>query len=212
MSIVYDQIRSAELFITNMSETPSIREVFAGVGRDAAYIQQGQQLLEEVRRLYREKHDEYGDQYHGTVALHEAREAAHDTYMEHLEFARILFEGHVDAQENLQLTGERRRALDGWLGQTRAFYEGILEDESLLEEMGTLMITREDLEAGRAQVEEVAALHDARQREMSEAQRMTEARDQALDRLNAWESQNRRIARVLFRKDPQHLEALGIRA
>ena len=212
MPSLNDQIRSAELFIENMSKTPSIQEAFASVGRDAAFIQQGQQLLEEVRRLYRQKQDEYGDQYGGTTDLYEARDAAHDAYMEHLDFARIVFETDANAQESLQLAGERRRALNDWLSQGRSFYEGLLEDEVLLEQMGTLMITREDLEAGRAQIEEVAAIHDARQREMSEAQRTTDRRDQALDRLNDWIRQNRRIARVLFRKDPQHLEALGIRA
>ena len=47
---------------------------------------------------------------------------------------------------------------------------------------------------------------------MGEAQRTTVQREQALDRLNDWVSQNRRIARVLFRNDPQQMEALGIRA
>ena len=73
-------------------------------------------------------------------------------------------------------------------------------------------VTQEDLEASRQQVDAVAEARQERKQEAAEAQRATEQRDAVLDQLEAFVGQNRRLARVLFRNDPQHLEALGLTA
>ena len=212
MPSINEQLSSAEIFIDNMQRFPAVRDAFAGVGRGEEYVQEGRQLLEEARRLCQQQLDMYGDQYDASSKLARAREAVHDQYMAHLELARVLFEEDIDAQADLVLRGERRQAFKDWVVQTRTFYEKLLSSDERLAQMATLMITREDLEAAQAQVEAVAAARSEQQGEMSEAQDATERRDEALDRLNDWVSQNRRIARVLLRKNPQHLEALGIRA
>lgn len=212
MPSIYDQIRSAELFIDNMERSAAVRDAFATVGRGGDYVQEGRQLLDEALRLYGTQQNQYGDQYGATDGITKAREAIHDTYMAHLELARALFEEDRDAQADLGLRGERRRAFDAWLGQVRTFYTELLASDAYVGEMATLLITREDLEAALAEVEALAAARSKQQDEIGEAQNATEERDRAIDRLMAWVAQNRRIGRVVLRHTPQHLEALGIRA
>ena len=231
-------IENARFFLQNVQETPAIQQRFAAAGRDAAYFQQGQTHLDDTERLNQQQEDEYGDQYAATDALHQSRETAHDTYMGHLGLARIAFEEDPDALHALRLNGRRKQALPAWLAQAGTFYDGLLEDGSApadgstpddgtttdgtttptgqpaarRQAMAAFGVTQQELEAGRDEVDAVAQARSEREQEAAEAQRATETRDAALDRLEDFVGQNRRLARVLFRKDPQHLEALGLTA
>ena len=229
-------LENARLFLQNVQQTPAIQQRFAAAGRDAAYFQQGQAYLDEVERLNQQQDDEYGDQYTATDTLHQKREVAHDTYMGHLGLARIAFEDDPDAQQALRLNGSRKQALPAWLAQASAFYDGLLTDDTpdgppsqedrtgggttattdqpaaRRQALAVFGVTRQELEAGRDEVDAVARVRQEREQEAAQAQRVTEERDAALDRLEDFVGQNRRLARVLFRRDPQHLEALGLTA
>ena len=219
-------IENARLFIQNVQDTPVIQQRFAAAGRDDAYFQQGQTYLDDTERLNQQQEDEYGDQYATTDALHRKRDAAKDTYMGHLGLARIAFEDDPDAQSALRLGGSRKQALPAWLAQAGAFYDGLLtgapadgdtttptdQPAQRRQAMAAFGVTQQELEAGRGEVDAVAQARQERKQEAAEAQHATETRDAALDQLEAFVGQNRRLARVLFRNDPQHLEALGLTA
>lgn len=209
---INQQLSSADTFIENAMQVAAIRDLFATIGRDADYFQEGRALLEEARALHNRQQAEYGDQYEATNVVYAQREEVHEAYMLHVRLARIAFRGDLSAQGALQLNGERQRAVAAWLDQTLTFYENVLKAEELADRMTAFGVTDAALRETYAAVQEVAAARREQQRQKGEAQQATEKRDEALDRLAAWMGENQALARVLLIDDPQQLEKLGILA
>jgi hypothetical protein len=56
---------------------------------------------------------------------------AYAAYMRYVKVARIALKGNVAAAQKLDLNGERKQTLSGWLKQARQFYAGALGDAAL---------------------------------------------------------------------------------
>ena len=209
---ISEVLEEAGTFIQNAQADADITAAFAGVGKDASFFEDGQARLDEARRLHRKQEREYGDQYAATDTLYEKQEALHGTYVRHLTLARIALEDDTDAQTTLKLPGRRRRTILGWIDQVQAFYDNLAENEDWQAAMATYNITPDDLQAGRAELEEVVQARRTQERETGEAQQATDARDEALDHLDAWMSEARTLARLVMLDQPQKLEELGMLA
>ena len=205
-------LQDAGLFIENAIETPPIQEAFASVGREPKHFEEGRAMLDEGRRLHEKQQDEYGDQYAATERLRAMEDAARDRYMRHYGFAEAAFRDDPDAQSALGLHGPRKRSLGGWLDQALTFYDNLLGNPALLKAFREEfpLVEKEKLEAAREEARATAAAFQERRREAGEARRATDARDEVLDRLDDWLDKERRIARALFRDEPEHLKTLGV--
>ena len=205
-------LQDAGLFIENAIETPPVQEAFASVGRGTEHFEEGRAMLDEGRRLHQKQQDEYGDQYAATERLGETEDAARERYMRHYGFAEAAFRDDPDAQSALGLSGPRKRSLGGWLDQALTFYDNLMSNPALLEAFREEfpLIEEEVLEAAREEVHATASAFQERRREAGEAERATDARDEVLERLDDWLDKERRIARALFRSEPEHLKTLGV--
>ena len=206
------RLTRAQIALDNSQSDPILQEMMAAYGYDAARLQEGRTLLEAARNAQAACAAEYGDQYAATDELSEALEEAQQTYMRHLQVARIAFSDDREVRRALELDGRRKQTLGGWLKQARLFYKNALVDaeaQAALEQFG---VTREDLLNTQAKVEAVETANAAQEREKGEAQKATEKRDLAVDALDAWMSDFRAIARIAFEEDPQQLEKLTITA
>ena len=190
-----DQLYLAELFMHNAMAVPAIREAFAGIGRGADYFQQGEALLAEARRLHARQCNLYGGRIGATQELHEARSAAHETYVRHLSLARLAFEGDASAQKALLLTGPRQESYAGWIDQTVIFYDGLLKDEEMRRRIASFGVSREDLEAARGAARGVGVLRRKQLNKTGAAKEATAKRNAALRALAGWMRENKALAR-----------------
>ena len=90
-------------------------------------------------------------------------DAAH---MRYVKVARIALNGNVAAAQKLDLNGERKQTLSGWLKQARQFYAGVLGDAALLAKLAENGITQQKLTEGQAFVDavKVASIAQAKER------------------------------------------------
>ena len=207
-----ERFSAADVFIHNAMVAPDIREAFARAGRDEAYFQEGQTLLTNARRLHERQQAEYGDQYEATDDLYEARNAADDAYMRHMQLARIAFTDDPSAQKALLLTGRRKGSHAGWIDQATTFYNNLLESDEMKARITSFGVSPTELEATQTAVGRVAELRRIQLNRTGEAQEATRHRDAALDVLAGWMSENKALARVLMADQPQQLEKLGMLA
>jgi hypothetical protein len=205
-----DKLHSIYLAISGALANADIQEYLAEFNWDVPRIEQGHTLYEAALQLVQKQRAEYGDQCQATQTLQAARKKAADPYMRYLKVARTTFKGDVGAAQKLDLNSARARALSGWLKQARQFYEGALQDETLLSQLAEDGITRARLTAGKALVDAVEEASIAQAKERGEAQDATQARNAALKALNAWHSDFIAVARVALQDRPQLLEKLGL--
>lgn len=210
--IIEDQLSEAEVFINNGQRVPEIQAAFESARHGAAHFAEGARLLDEARRQHQRQRAEYGDQFAATQALEALRDETDRLYRRHFGLARVAFREDPRAQQALYLLGERGRTYRRWLDQTTNFYDNLMAEAAFLAEMERYGVEVGDLEAARRAVDDVVRVNDDQEKEIGEAQRATELRDEALDALADWMSLSKRLARILLADDPQQLEKLGMLA
>lgn len=170
---------------------------------------EGKALFDQVSELDVLQQKEYGDQYQATVELNQARQEARLLYMKHMEMARIGFRNHRGFWKTLDLGGNRKGDLFGWLAQAKTFYSHIPQIKDVMEKYD---VPETSLKQGQAMIAAVNDAYNVRQQEGSEALTATRQRDQTMERLDIWMRKFRYTARLAFLEDPEMLKALGLKS
>ncbi|WP_185154506.1 hypothetical protein, partial [Fulvivirga sp. M361] len=153
---------------------------------------------------------EYGDQFTATDTLNTTKAQANREYMKHVKIARIAARNDRGAFESLQLSGDRKRTLSGWLKQAKAFYANALANADLLTALAGFGITEAKLTAAQLQVLGVEQAFNRQLREKGEAQAATQHRDEAFDALQSWLADFIAVSRIALESESQYLEVLGV--
>ena len=203
-------LQQVRLGIQNAQDVPEIASALAGFGFDAARVQAGATLLDTAETLQAVQVKEYSEQYQATTALNEAQAAADKLFGIHRKLAKLALRDDPDAQKALLLHENKKQALDPWLGQAGVFYKNVLGDPDMLAALAKYNVTEAQLLEGQTAVVAVATLNASQEKEKSEAQKATKARDKALDNLDDWYVEFRELSRIALEDDAQRLEALGL--
>ncbi|MFK8289160.1 hypothetical protein ACI76W_07915 [Capnocytophaga canimorsus] len=163
----------------------------------------------ELEQLMQNQKKEYAEQYAETEKFNQKRQEIDELYRRHIAFCKILFKGNVKAISVLELNAGRKNAYASWHQQVSNFYGQFLGNSDFLAKVGTINITQTDLEAQKTALQELSTLKENQKKEAGEAQKATEIRDEALDKLYPSYTELVAYAKVLF-QDDQILEALGI--
>ena len=110
----------------------------------------------------------------------------------------------------MQIDGQRKKSLPGWIDQTEAFYGNLLQDAELMTEMAKFGYTDKKLSDEFSLIKTVADKNLSQKQEKGKAQESTEQRDLKFKELEKWISGFRAIAKVALADTPQKLEKLGI--
>ena len=203
-------LQQVRLGIQNAQAVPEIASALAAFGFDAARIQAGATLLATAETLQAVQVKEYSEQFQATNALNEAQDAADKLFGTQRKLAKLALRDDPEAQKALLLHERKKETLDPWLGQAGVFYKNVLGDPDMLAVLAQYNVTEAQLLAGQTAVVAVANLNANQEKEKSEAQKATKARDKALDDLDEWYVEFRELARIALEDDAQQLEALGL--
>ena len=205
-----DRLNAAYTAITNARNTEPLLETLTEWGYDKERLDQGMALYDAAQAIFQQHAVEFAEQLEATDAKHEKWQLASKPYMRYLKLARILFRDDRPARTALGLDGVRADDIAGWLSQAHVFYGNALKDESILETLATLNISRDKLSDGAALVDALEEAEALRLKETGDTQQATEERQEKFDQLDQWMSDFLNVATVVFEDEPQSLEALGI--
>ncbi len=203
-------LNSAQLVINNTLGNPSILAAVSLYGYTEAKIREGQGLLEQALAAQQKRQTEYAEQLEASAEFETSWQTGKQVYMRHLKIARLIFKDDVNAIVALQLNGERKQSLSGWLLQANTFYLQALASAAIQAKFAEFNITVDVLQAAHAQIQAIEATNQKHQSERAEAQEATRHRDQTLDILNDWLTIYLPIAEMALEEQPQLAESLGI--
>ena len=204
-----DRLAAVDLAVRNALAEPDLLAALTPWSYDAVKLGAGQALHDAALALHLDADRERGEAVSATAALHDARDAAHTTYMQHVKVARVALTD-PGLQRDLGLDGPREKALLGWLDQARNFYRSALAKPDVVTALTPFGMDAITLQAGADAVDAVYTVRNAREDESGEAQTSTEQRDAALAAMDRWMGDFLRVARVAFEDEPQQLERLGV--
>lgn len=204
---ILSQMERVRVAIEGALKNPPIQKDLALYGYDRKKLLEGKGLYEKAKLLENMMKQEQGGQLKATDDLHAAFDEAYKLYMKHVKIARMAIPHSRELWRILELSGERRRNIPGWLHQAESFY---LNVHLVKDAMASFGITSDELCQAQAMMEAVAAARVKQHGDISDAQLAKKERDIALDTLNDWYRRFVIIAKVALDINPQKLEALGI--
>jgi len=205
-------LNDAQVAIDNTLSNPDILSAVKDFGYSSAKIQQGKALYNTAAAAQLAQTTEAGEQASATATLNDTWETARKSYMRFVKVARVALKNDVGASVQLDLKGDRKRSLSGWLAQANQFYNNALSNKSALSALKEFGITEQKLKAGLNELKAVEAANLEQEKEKGEAQAATKKRDAAIDELQAWMSDYLAIAKIALEDNPQLLEGLGVLA
>jgi hypothetical protein len=203
------KLAASQQAIANAASNAEIGALLAGFGYDAARIAEGQALYDAAQAAQVAQKQEYGEQYAASQAFESAWKTANQTYMQLVKVARVAFSSDPNAFTALGIAGRRKPTYPGWLEQAQQFYLAALANADFQTGLARFGVSPQKLQDGKALVDAVVAAKQAQGTETAEAQAATQARDAALEALDAWMSDFIAIAKIAL-EGTQLSEALGI--
>ncbi len=204
---IYDELERSRIIIYGALVNPIILKEMAKMGFDRKEIMFGKGLLTKMTDKQYLRVSEQNTQKETTQQLNNAYDAANESYVMHVKYARLVVPKNSKAWNDLLLTGKRSKNLVGWMVQAKAFYRHVDTVADLLAKRGILA---EELAQTKAMVE---AVSDTRIQQFvcfGNKQAATVRRDEDRLALQQWIRKFVKAARYAFDDDKQQLESLGI--
>ncbi len=191
------------------AQIPEILSVLQTAGYTEERLQGYWEKVAEIEMLTQKQKKEYGEQYAKTSEFEQKRAEIDKVYKKDLALARILLKNDVQAATTLELNGTRKKAYSSWHKQVSNFYGQLLTNAAFGAKMQSVGITQDKINSITAELAAVEQLKKEQKKEMGEAQKATEIRDNAFEKLYPHYSDLIEFAKVLL-EDEQLLESLGI--
>ncbi|PID37770.1 MAG: hypothetical protein CR966_00520 [Pseudomonadales bacterium] len=191
------------------AQNPEILPILQSVGYTKSRLQDYLKKVEEINKLGQKQKLEYGEQYAKTEEFNQKRAEIDKIYKKDLALARIIFKDDVQAIATLELNGHRKKAYSSWHKQVHNFYAQLLANRNFFNKMQKVGINSTKINRTNNELKAIETLKDEQKKEMGEAQKATEERDNAFDELYPQYRELIEFAKVLL-ADEQMLESMGI--
>ncbi len=199
---------TARASVFNTLEDHALQERMTLYGFPPLRMQEGKNLLENAQHLHAQKDDLYFAWRTLSGQVGKDREAALQTFVDHVQVARVAFRKNPEVLEQLKINKINRSKKWEWTVQAGRFYTLITEHTATMKKFG---VTAAELQQAQAGIEALLALKDQRMRKKGAAENATQQRNAALDALNAWLVEFRAAARLALKDTPQLLEAFDMK-
>ena len=188
---------------------PEILPFLEQVGYTDTKIIELKDELTHLETLSQNQIKEHADQSEEQEKYNNMREEINSVYMRDRGLLRILFKIDRHSWVALKLDKVTPKAYAAWFEQLSNFYGQLEADTNLITKVETVGITMTGIVAQKNKILSVQELKQSLRKELADAQKATEVRDEAFDNLYHKYSELIQYAKVLLPND-QMLEALGI--
>lgn len=190
---------------------PELAALLATFNYDAAAIEHGRTLHEQVRSLQHARLRQHGEGSDAAVVVEEARRRAEDSYRMCVRVAKVALRHDRATLDGMGIKQFTKVGVATWIYDARRFYANVLSNPAVLQKLARFNISRERLEAARREVDDLEQAQHDREREQRHAQAATAARNEALEDLDRWMRDFVDIARMATAGRPELHAKLKVR-
>lgn len=200
----------SDLRIKGVKNNEEIQIALAKKGYTPEKMLEGETLLDSANTLSDVFVKEHGD-VDGAFATRNAEKVkADDNFEDYVGLAQVALKNDAAAWKTLELNVRKPTTLSAWIRRTTNFYHNIVKNPEWLAEIAIKGVSKEMLDAGLAEVENVAEYAEVIMSEKGGAQQSTITRDNAFELLSDWVDELEKVAVIALKKTPQLLEKMGI--
>ncbi|MCG8412357.1 MAG: hypothetical protein MI739_13850 [Bacteroidales bacterium] len=211
MTEINELIKKSELALEN-AKHPDVYSKLSLFGFTNEKLATDRLFVDEAKKCVLNFQREYGESDSAYQAMSDTKKLCHNVYMTHVRIARVALRDEKAGWTELAIDGRRKYSIADYLIQADTFYINLLANDNFKQKMAVFGQTEESLTEGKALVEKLKQAYAKYKKEKGEAEKSTELKLKAADKLADWYSCFRKIAKVALNNDPQMLETLGILA
>jgi len=195
--------------LSNVETTEGVPEVMSDLGYGPDTINEGKKLMEDARKAFATcvSNKDVRVHYYDAFAL--KKKELGEMYEDHRNRARLVYRNNRARARLLAVSGSMPQTYDLMMESIRKLYEEAAKDPAILEELASTNITREDIDAGLAKIEEVEAAWTEHLKYKGISQNATVNKDEAFVKLHSWMKGFYIAAKIGLKHEPQLLESLG---
>ncbi|HMA65752.1 MAG: hypothetical protein ACM31E_07565 [Fibrobacterota bacterium] len=197
------------LSLTNAND-PRILDILGRYNYSTTRINDGLALVKKATDMIAGQKKEKGEQLAASKVLDNRFTDALEQFKITRTIARSVFANDPNAYVALELNGEMKSSLSGFVKQAGTFYANILTNASFSSALAEYGFTEEKLLAEQALITGVLEANSMHKKERGEAIEATALRDAAFDDLDAWMSRFYTIVNASMKKQPELLRILGM--
>ncbi|MBI5932384.1 MAG: hypothetical protein HY867_01650 [Chloroflexi bacterium] len=205
---IAQQLTAGHLLIKNSIADAEIATLVAAFGYTVEKLNAGLSLHETAVEAVEAQQNKAGAQRTATQAYDEAEKTAHDAYQALAKVARAVYKQDPATLTTLGLTGAMPKDTAGFLAAAYTLFD----NAAPLETLSQYGYDELRLPVERAKIAAYDTANQNQELAKGAAQQATVEQDAALEALNEWTAQYRKIAKVALRGKKQLLEKIGIAA
>ncbi len=207
------QIERARLLIDGVLADAEIQAAVTPFGYSVRRMQEGKSLLDTVLAKRNTSERRHSNKVAASAGTQSATDAATKALSVPVKIARAVLSSQEAAYGALGLDrGPLPRSRAALLDAGRRFLNALDTDPALAARLESSGLTLARRAAAKAALDTLAQAQVAGAGTQGDAENATPEAQAALDALNAWTMQLRKLARIALAEHPQHLEKLGIKA
>ncbi len=198
-------VESVQITLYGLTTNEDLRQQMEAYGFTKEQVQQGMDLLNDVQAVLkvRDQHNDVAREL--SLQINQDIDAAYSLFRRHVSTIKYIFRDkpHIVQSLNVQkVLGKKWK----WIPQALYFYNKV----PVYVEKLNLFEADEQWQQNQAATQALLVLRMQRLRKKADSENSTQVKDQAVEALNYWYSDFRRIARTAFHYTPKVLEAFGI--
>ncbi|MCG8570212.1 MAG: hypothetical protein MJB14_08740 [Spirochaetes bacterium] len=200
---------NTRLVITNVLKDDDAFFSMEEFGYDYDRIAQGKDLYDTAHQLYLKLENNYPEDIEAADVFQELWEKAFEEYLFFLRIVRIAIRKKDNILYNFYVP--QKKSFSGWVEQAGNFYQYLLEDENILNQLINYKVTKDKLLTGQELLKQAKEswLKMTHQNDKQYQKILTE-RDQTIDQLAEWMHDFVGILKIALEKKPKLLEKIGV--
>jgi hypothetical protein len=205
-----DLVVNVKSYLENVSNDPYIKEQIKLRGYDDKRLEEGfamQKKAEESRQNQLRMKDKSKSL---NKQLNEKLSTKIKDFTSDIRLLRSAFYRDIGMKEKLHLYGKKKRNISGYLEQARTFYNTILHEQAILEQLVTLNITQETIQEKLKEIDDVEKDFMAFKEVNKDTQEATDESNKDFEKLRDWIRLFQNACRIVLKERPQLLEKVGI--
>lgn len=207
---VGEQLLSTNVTLENATSDSDILNFLERFNYTEAKIAEGKELHKRASELVVLQDKEFGEQVGATDDKNRVLKDSKKKVSDARSIAKVAFKDDVGALRELKLTERVETKLGEYIKQSGIFYLNILRKEEYLVAMANFGYTKEKIENEASLLTKILDLNQIKESETGDVVRATKKRDEALDELNDWMADFKKVANIALEGQDGLLKKLGI--
>ncbi len=205
-----EYLLKSEISIRNALANEEIMAKLLRYGITKEALENGLMLIKAILDFLAKQQQQDSDKREETKTSNELFKDAFETYHDYVKLARNCFNGNDSIITLLDLNGERKKSVSGFILQSDLFYVNILSNETILNGLKKFNISKDDIKEGSLKVVALKISEAEKHKGREDLKESTKAVDSKIDEFYSFMETYQTVAKIALKNNKDLLNLVFV--